>query len=113
MSRFRANVIVDNIGFDSAAFIEHRSDRLVVEKTAVEFDLCKPCERCRVPSIDQVTGLVESPQQPLKTLFAMEHVKQKGAFFGHNAVVTETTKAAMSQQNSPVIKVGDKVQFVP
>lgn len=102
MSRFRANIVVAT----EQAFIEHSTQHLLLADEQ-KLHLCKPCMRCKVTSIDQRSGIVNSPKEPLKTLLAMNNVEQKGAFFGQNAVVAEATKAQL-----PVtIKVGDQVHF--
>jgi len=106
MSRFRSNLVVEG---HEPAFVEHNSERLVLEPDlSVAISLCKPCERCKMTSIDQKSGLSDSPQQPLKTLMSMDHVPKKGAFFGQNGVICEESKV-----NLPVvIKVGDPVAFL-
>ncbi|NVK25003.1 MAG: MOSC N-terminal beta barrel domain-containing protein [Gammaproteobacteria bacterium] len=113
MDRFRANIVVDNKEDIANAFIENRSDFLEIGPNEYLLELCKPCERCKVPSIDQKSGFSESPQQPLKTLFAMDHVQQKGAYFGHNAVLSESAKVkANTEQKTLLVSVGDSVEFV-
>ena len=117
MSRFRANIIINNEICDQKVtetpeFVEHQSNYLQVDtdhsdKEPLTFKLCKPCERCKVPSIDQKTGKVVSAQQPLKTLFSMNNVEQKGAFFGENAVLTQSSKTL----TETIIKIGDKITF--
>ncbi|WP_299265766.1 MOSC N-terminal beta barrel domain-containing protein [uncultured Psychrosphaera sp.] len=108
MNRFRSNIIVDKV----PAFIEHQSDSLRLfgkhEAQVGIIDFCNPCQRCPVPGIDQFTAEVPTPQQPLKTLFNMQHVPEKGAFFGQNAVL------APSSKNLPtfIVSIGDKVEFV-
>lgn len=104
MSRFRANIVVDS----DIAFIEHQSPELKFEQNEdASLHLCKPCQRCKITAIDQSSGEVEAPKQPLTTLMAMTHVDKKGAFFGQNAVVKETAKSRF-----PVhIKLGQTVIF--
>jgi uncharacterized protein YcbX len=108
MNRFRGNIIVDNV----PAFIEHQSDNLRLlgqDETQVGvIDFCNPCQRCPVPGIDQFTAQVPTPQQPLKTLFNMQHVPDKGAFFGQNAVLAPSSKSLPTF----MIAIGDKVEFV-
>ena len=113
MSRFRANIVIDNEqqakNHRYPQFIEHVCNELIIKtKQGLKFTLCKPCERCKVPSIDQETGEVLSAQQPLKTLFRIDNVDKKGAFFGENAVLSHSSKSLLK----PVIKVGDTVEFV-
>ena len=102
MSRFRGNIVVKT----NDAFVEHRAEHLVLP-TGDQLHLCHPCQRCKVTSIDQTSGVVESPKEPLATLVNMEHVEQKGAFFGQNSVVAESSKHALPL----TIKVGDSVSF--
>lgn len=102
MSRFRGNIIVKT----DDAFVEHRAEHLVLA-TEDKLHLCHPCQRCKVTSIDQMSGVVESPKEPLATLVNMEHVEQKGAFFGQNSVIAESSKHALPL----TIKVGDSVSF--
>lgn len=99
MDRFRGNIEL----VDSDAFAEHHSQYLS-NSDGMAFHLCKPCERCKVITQDQLSGEVLEPQQPLKTLFGMTHVDAKGAFFGQNAVLSE-------KGNSGVIRVGDAFSY--
>lgn len=104
MSRFRGNVVVDT----DSPFIEHSKTQLsLAENGETVLNLCKPCERCKVTSIDQSTGESASPKQPLKTLLGMTHVNKKGAFFGQNGVITEQIKCQLPL----FLAVGDKVWF--
>lgn len=102
MSRFRGNIIVKT----DTAFIEHKAEHLVLASQH-KLHLCHPCQRCKVTSIDQTSGEVQSPKEPLATLVNMDHVEQKGAFFGQNSVIAEASKKALPLQ----IKVGDLVSF--
>lgn len=105
MSRFRANIVVNS----EHAFIEHQFSFLGLgdDKEEPLLNLCKPCQRCKVIGLDQSTGAEQTPQQPLKTLMSMSHVEKKGAYFGHNAVVTSAAKGQLPK----MINVGDEVVF--
>lgn len=81
ISRFRPNLVISG----APAFAEHGFDTLAIADARLW--LCKPCERCRITTIDQCSGEVHLPGEPLKTLMDMDHVPQRGAFFGENAVV--------------------------
>ncbi|REC94472.1 MOSC domain-containing protein [Kushneria indalinina] len=83
MSRFRPNIVVEG----TAAFAEHDSTTLAGEDLSLW--LCKPCERCRITTINQCSGEIAVPGEPLKTLTMMDHGAQAGAFFGENAVVMQ------------------------
>lgn len=103
MSRFRTNVEVES----EQAFAEHNHAVLQLIGTNTQLLLCKPCQRCKVTSIDQTTAEIASAKQPLATLSEMNHVAKKGAYFGHNAIVQLDTSASQPT----VIKVGDRVQW--
>jgi len=102
MERFRGNIVLDN----SESFAEHRHKYLALAPE-LSLHLCKPCERCKVITLDQKTGESFEPQQPLKTLFSMDNVKQKGAFFGQNAVLSKLSDSECKS----TICVGDEVFF--
>ena len=104
MERFRGNIVVDS----AQEFVEHQYPYLALSAQAAPLlHLCKPCERCKVTGIDQTSGQVVEPSQPLKTLMAMSHIDKKGGFFGHNAVLTETAKPELPV----VLEVGQTVYF--
>ncbi|GHC30968.1 MOSC domain-containing protein [Kushneria pakistanensis] len=83
MSRFRPNIVING----APAFAEHDSETLTGEYLSLW--LCKPCERCRITTINQSSGEIAVPGEPLKTLMTMDHVPGAGAFFGENAVIME------------------------
>ncbi len=63
MNRFRPNLVVS----DSEAFAEDDWKKIRIGKTI--FRVTKPCARCVVTTIDQITG-ISDVQEPLKTLSA-------------------------------------------
>lgn len=80
MDRFRANVVLDGL----EPFAEDHIDRL--EVGSVRLRLVKPCTRCIVPSLDQLTG--ERGLDPVEVLRATRFDRElKGVTFGENAVV--------------------------
>ncbi|ART64100.1 MOSC domain-containing protein [Kushneria marisflavi] len=83
MSRFRPNIVIEG----APPFAEHGMTRLEGENLSLW--LCKPCERCRITTINQCSGDIAVPGEPLKTLMAMDHVSAGRAFFGENAVVMQ------------------------
>ncbi|MFC0336175.1 hypothetical protein SAMN05421848_1245 [Kushneria avicenniae] len=83
MSRFRPNIVISG----TPAFAEHESTTLAGDQLSLW--LCKPCERCRITTINQSSGDIAVPGEPLKTLMTMGHVAGGGAFFGENAVVMQ------------------------
>ncbi|WP_438766684.1 MOSC domain-containing protein [Kushneria sp. TE3] len=83
MSRFRPNIVIEG----APAFAEHGSTTLAGENLSLW--LCQPCKRCRITTINQCSGDIAVPGEPLKTLTTMDHVADTGAFFGENAVVMQ------------------------
>ncbi|WP_299257112.1 MOSC N-terminal beta barrel domain-containing protein [uncultured Kushneria sp.] len=83
MSRFRPNIVIEG----AAPFAEHGSTTLEGENLSLW--LCKPCERCRITTINQCSGDIAVPGEPLKTLMTMDHVASGEAFFGENAIVMQ------------------------
>lgn len=102
MSRFRANIVIA----ETEPFIEHQFKYLQLADVGT-LHLCKPCERCKMTAIDQTTGEVRSTKQPLKTLFTLQNVADKGAYFGHNGVLIEQS----FQMDRAKIQVGDQITF--
>ena len=83
MSRFRPNIVIEG----AVPFAEHVS--ITLEGENLSLWLCKPCERCRITTINQCSGDIAVPGEPLKTLMTMDHVASGGAFFGENAIVMQ------------------------
>ena len=105
MDRFRANIVVET----DEPFIEHNARYLNFgeSQNQVKLHLCKPCERCKVIGIDQKRGVIVEQKQPLQTLNSMPHIEQKGAYFGHNAVV----ELLSSQDTLNKLAVGQTLTF--
>jgi uncharacterized protein YcbX len=82
MERFRPNLVLEGL----AAFAE---DGLAgVRVGALRLDFVKPCTRCTVPSIDQLSG--EPSSDPTAALKEFRYDRQlRGVTFGVNAVVRE------------------------
>lgn len=98
MNRFRPNITVR--GLD--AFREHRLATLL--GPGYRLQLCHPCQRCKVTTIDQDSAQVHPHWQPYKTLAElnpMPGTKQAPAF-GHNAIIDEGLGARISL-GDPVI----------
>jgi len=77
MSRFRPNLVVD----DCPPFAEDGWRRVRIG--GIEFRVVKPCSRCKVTTIDQLTG--EAGQEPLKTLASYRR-RDNEVWFGMNLV---------------------------
>ncbi|MGS2742932.1 MOSC domain-containing protein [Halomonas sp. LS-001] len=98
MNRFRPNIVVEC----DDSWAEDQWATLSSESSAFQLTLRKPCQRCKVTTVDQQTGTIPEQAEPLKTLLSLNtHPHLKGAHFGQNATLT-------AGQGS-VIRVGDEV----
>lgn len=107
INRFRANVIISG-----APAWDEDSWQTVTIGTGATFDLPKPCSRCKMPSIDQDTGV--EGEEPGATLYKMRlgndlgwgetPVFKQAVFFGTNMV--------LHPDKVGVLKVGDQLQVV-
>lgn len=98
MNRFRPNIVVEC----EDAWAEDQWATLSRENSAFQLTLRKPCQRCKVTTVDQQTGTIPAQAEPLKTLLALNTQPHlKGAHFGQNATLT-------AGQGS-IIRVGDEV----
>jgi uncharacterized protein YcbX len=77
MNRFRPNLVVKGC----EPFAEDGWKRLRI--AGIELEVCKPCSRCVVTTIDQATG--ERGPEPLRTLAAFRRKGNK-VLFGQNLV---------------------------
>ena len=99
MARFRPNIVLSGM----SAFGENDCKTLTATDASYRFTLRKPCQRCKTTTVDQRTGVIANPKEPLRTLTAMNpYPHLSGAYFGQNATLT--------LGHGVVIKVGDQVQ---
>ena len=99
MNRFRPNIVLK--GLPNVEMMT--SSNLVCEKSGYEFGLRKPCKRCKITTIDQDTGVIENPKEPLATLAKLKFIEEKnGAFFGQNAILLG---------ENAVLRVGDLLEI--
>lgn len=99
MARFRPNIVLSGM----AAFGENDCQTLTAADASYRFAIRKPCQRCKITTVDQCTGLIANPQEPLRTLTAMNpYPHLTGAYFGQNATLTTGHGVA--------VKVGDRLQ---
>lgn len=95
MNRFRANIVVEG---DWPAFEEDQTACIVAGGVRMAF--VKPCTRCPMPNVDQVTAEVyDEPGLTLTTFRSLEI----GVVFGQNAIVDRTAPAPL--------RVGDAVEI--
>ena len=63
-----------------------------------------PCKRCKITSIDQETGEIQNPKEPLATLTKLKFNEETyGAFFGQNAILLGSHS---------ILRVGDLLEIV-
>ena len=99
MNRFRPNIVVK--GLPNVEMMT--SSNLVCEKSGYQFGLRKPCKRCKITTIDQETGAIENPKEPLATLTKLKFSEEEnGAFFGQNAILLS---------EHAVLRVGDLLEI--
>ncbi|HKX54615.1 MAG TPA: MOSC N-terminal beta barrel domain-containing protein, partial [Xanthomonadales bacterium] len=99
MNRFRANIVVAGL----AAFSERNTAALGNNHYA--FGLRDACERCVVPTIDQVTAIKDPQHEPFKTLTDINPMPGKRApAFAENSVLLRGA--------GQVIHVGDELQII-
>ena len=80
INRFRPNIVFTGGG----AFDEDNFKNFKIQNTL--FEGVKPCGRCNIITIDQLTA--ETSAEPLKTLSSFRTINNK-VLFGKNAVVKE------------------------
>lgn len=101
MDRFRPNIVIRGL----KAFRENYIDYLQSENNTYSLGIRKPCKRCKVTTVNQQTGGIAEPKEPLRTLALMNKVPGlNGAYFGQNA----TLVAGEGKQ----VRVGDKVKLL-
>lgn len=83
MARFRPSIVVDA----SEPFAEDGWGELVLHEGAVRLGLRKPCQRCKITTVDQATGEIAVPGEPLRTLVEMNPRRAPGGYFGQNAIL--------------------------
>jgi uncharacterized protein YcbX len=89
MNRFRPNIVVDGL----EAFDEDHVDTLAIG--GVVLRMVKPCIRCEVPAIDQMTAI--AGEEPLLTLSAYrQHATLPGIHFGMNAIVAHGAGSSLA-----------------
>ncbi|MCS5591381.1 MAG: MOSC N-terminal beta barrel domain-containing protein [Gammaproteobacteria bacterium] len=100
MDRFRANVVVDRL-----EQIEKKTLYYLKEMGGrYRFAMRKPCTRCKITTIQQDTGVVDNPKEPLATLLKLNLTGDgKDAIFGQNAIVTNTLNSMT------YVEVGDQL----
>lgn len=98
MNRFRPNIVVCGL----EPFAEDVLDNLQHESGFYKLGLRKPCQRCKITTVDQKTGRITDHKEPLNTLANMnQSTERPGAFFGQNAILVDG--------NGATISIGDRL----
>lgn len=93
MERFRPNIVVES----ETPWGE--DDWRLLRIGTVELELVKPCSRCIVTTIDQETGTIPVPREPLRTMTKFRH-QPGGVMFGQNALI----------RRAGTIRLGDRIE---
>jgi uncharacterized protein YcbX len=99
MTRFRPNLVVSGI----SAWEEDRWKRIRIGD--VTFRVAKPCSRCAVTTVDQITGERPDKSEPLRALGRMRRT-QGGVMFGQNLIPDGPGRIAIGDP-VVVIEVGE------
>ncbi|MGR2740580.1 MOSC domain-containing protein [Billgrantia sp. Q4P2] len=84
MNRFRPNIVLEG----ASAFAEDGWSEVLAQDGHYRFGLRKPCQRCKITTIDQSSGTIDVPGEPLQTLIQMKtQPLRPGAYFGQNATL--------------------------
>lgn len=98
MDRFRPNIVIKGL----EPLQENRIDQLTCSDGRYKLGIRKPCKRCKVTTVDQQSGQIANPKEPLRTLTLMKTIpKLHGAYFGQNSTLVSG--------DGETIKVGDMV----
>jgi uncharacterized protein len=79
MANFRPNLVVHT----DEPFVEDRWKRIRIG--AIEFDVCKPCTRCVLTTVDPISGVKDTDGEPLATLKTFRRF-DIGVTFGQNLI---------------------------
>ena len=65
MENFRPNIVADSF----TAYAEDNWDSIVFESSPfISMKIVKPCARCKVPTIDPLTGIFDPNNEPTRTI---------------------------------------------
>lgn len=100
MDRFRPNIVIKGL----EPFQENQIDQLICAEDRYKLGLRKPSKRCKVTTVDQQSGGIANPKEPLRTLTKMKTIPdRRGAFFGQNTTLVSG--------DGEEIRLGDVVEM--
>lgn len=108
MLRFRPNIVIDNYINNIITIKPFDEDNFKILKLSnIKFYNVKPCDRCKVPTIDYNTGLINKNNEPTKTLKTYRRIKNTiDVFFGINII------PQFNMKNKYFININDKLQII-
>jgi uncharacterized protein YcbX len=87
MSRFRPSIVIEGL-FPWTEDIDGAEVKFPASGHVLR--ILKPCDRCKVTTIDQASGVMERSGEPLKTLRAFRKIKHSvDVFFATNAILVQ------------------------
>lgn len=92
MSRFRPNIVVET----AAPLAEDGWRELAAADGRWRLGLRKPCQRCKITTVDQRSGVIAVAGEPLRTLVTMNSRLAPGGYFGQNAILLAGDGARLS-----------------
>jgi len=110
MNRFRPNIVV-SAQFDP--FFEDNWKKITFSSCEnITFYGVKKCDRCKVTTVIQETGVVSSVGEPLRTLATFRAGPDKEVFFGVNLLHDWRNKIHEKQTQPQFISVGDRINVL-
>jgi uncharacterized protein YcbX len=106
MARFRPNIVVSG----AAPWAEDRWHRIRIG--TVVFRVAKPCARCVVTTVDQVTGERPDKSEPLRTLSRIRRTAS-GVMFGQNLIPDGPGRIAVGDRIEILEEGGSNVSLLP
>jgi len=102
ITRFRPNIVVEGL----FPWLEDKVGTIIHFPNGQSMQFVKPCDRCKVTTINQDSGEISLSQEPLKTMRTFRRImNDTGVYFATNAVVFGESK------NGKPIQVGDEVDI--
>jgi uncharacterized protein YcbX len=106
MTRFRPNIVMTG----APAWAEDQWRRIRIG--GVVFRVSKPCARCAVTTVDQITGERPDKSEPLRTLGRIRRTAS-GVIFGQNLIPDGAGRIAVGD-DVEILEAGDSnVQLLP